>query len=618
MRRLGERGVEAAVGGVPDLAAGPVALLLRDRLLEASDVLVGGVERGAARDRHLERQPRVEQLLHRDRLRRQHQRDRLREVAAHALARRPRDEDAAGAAAADADQVGGRQQPQRLAHSRAADAELVGELLLGADPLARLELLLLQPDADLRRDLLARPGGGVQDLPTGPCPCRRHWGSLRDPKSPNVLQYRSVVASGHTVRTATFDVLRRLELTTIFSNPGSTEIAFLVGLPDDLGFMLALHEGSVVAWPRVRARAWRARARAAALDARDSATPSPQSRRRASNRAPLVVHGRPAGPAASRARSRSSRGGWTAWRASTPCGPTSPCAAQDVRGGIRRAYHDAATGRGPALVIVPMDDWLAPAPEAHEVLGPERLLRATGVAGGHRRAGRPGRGAPVARARRRSRHRQPGGLGGARGAGRAAGVPRVAGGLRRSGGLPAGPPAVSPGTFRPDARGCARRSRSTTRARRRHRRAPQYPYDARPAGQARDDRVLVTEDPVEAHRSPAALAVLGEPGAVCGALVEAVDARGGARRTPTPAPRRYPPPAAGEPLRAGHVFAALAERLPLTRSCVEETPSSRPDCAPTCPPARRWASSARWAGSGSGCPGRSGCGWRGPSARCSR
>ena len=49
-----------------------------------------------------------------------------------------------------------------------------------------------------------------------------------------------------TVRDATFDVLRRLELTTIFSNPGCTEVPFLAGLPDDLRFVLALHEGSVV------------------------------------------------------------------------------------------------------------------------------------------------------------------------------------------------------------------------------------------------------------------------------------------------------------------------------------------------------------------------------------
>jgi benzoylformate decarboxylase len=36
-----------------------------------------------------------------------------------------------------------------------------------------------------------------------------------------------------TVRDATFDLFRRRGLTTLFANPGSTEVAFLTGLPDD-------------------------------------------------------------------------------------------------------------------------------------------------------------------------------------------------------------------------------------------------------------------------------------------------------------------------------------------------------------------------------------------------
>src|ERR1700689_3291672 len=49
-----------------------------------------------------------------------------------------------------------------------------------------------------------------------------------------------------SVRDATLDVFRRFGLTTIFGNPGSTEIPLLGGLPDDLRFVLGLHEGSVV------------------------------------------------------------------------------------------------------------------------------------------------------------------------------------------------------------------------------------------------------------------------------------------------------------------------------------------------------------------------------------
>ena len=49
-----------------------------------------------------------------------------------------------------------------------------------------------------------------------------------------------------TVRDAFFDVLRQHGTTTIFANPGSTEIPLLTDLPADIEFVLCLHEGSVV------------------------------------------------------------------------------------------------------------------------------------------------------------------------------------------------------------------------------------------------------------------------------------------------------------------------------------------------------------------------------------
>src|SRR5262249_18541067 len=64
--------------------------------------------------------------------------------------------------------------------------------------------------------------------------------------APAGLRANDAAAPDRTVRDATLDVMRTLGLTTIFSNPGSTEISFLVDLPDDLRFVLALHEGSVV------------------------------------------------------------------------------------------------------------------------------------------------------------------------------------------------------------------------------------------------------------------------------------------------------------------------------------------------------------------------------------
>ncbi len=49
-----------------------------------------------------------------------------------------------------------------------------------------------------------------------------------------------------TVRDEAFNVMRRLGMTRMFGNPGSTEIPFLTGFPDDLEFVLGLHEGAVV------------------------------------------------------------------------------------------------------------------------------------------------------------------------------------------------------------------------------------------------------------------------------------------------------------------------------------------------------------------------------------
>ena len=50
-----------------------------------------------------------------------------------------------------------------------------------------------------------------------------------------------------TVRSATYDLLRELGMTTIFGNPGSTEEPFLTKFPVDFRYILGLHESVVVA-----------------------------------------------------------------------------------------------------------------------------------------------------------------------------------------------------------------------------------------------------------------------------------------------------------------------------------------------------------------------------------
>ena len=50
-----------------------------------------------------------------------------------------------------------------------------------------------------------------------------------------------------TVRDVTYELLRKLGMTTIFGNPGSTEEPFLTRFPADFRYILGLHEAVVVA-----------------------------------------------------------------------------------------------------------------------------------------------------------------------------------------------------------------------------------------------------------------------------------------------------------------------------------------------------------------------------------
>ena len=49
-----------------------------------------------------------------------------------------------------------------------------------------------------------------------------------------------------TVREATFELLRARGMTTIFGNPGSTELPMLADFPDDFRYVLGLQEAVVV------------------------------------------------------------------------------------------------------------------------------------------------------------------------------------------------------------------------------------------------------------------------------------------------------------------------------------------------------------------------------------
>ena len=50
-----------------------------------------------------------------------------------------------------------------------------------------------------------------------------------------------------TVWAVTYDLLRSLELTTIFGNPGSTEQPFPTNFPSDFQYVLGLQEATIIA-----------------------------------------------------------------------------------------------------------------------------------------------------------------------------------------------------------------------------------------------------------------------------------------------------------------------------------------------------------------------------------
>jgi benzoylformate decarboxylase len=259
-----------------------------------------------------------------------------------------------------------------------------------------------------------------------------------------------------------------------------------------------------------------------------------------------------------------------------PVWTDTPARPQDVPGAIARACHEAVTGRGPALVVVPMDDWLAPA-AAGEQAAPERLLRSSA-------ADQP---AVAELAALLEESRSPALVVGAGADDEEAWAALVELAERvgtpvwqESFGARAGFPQDHPffAGHLPAGRARLRAALSG------HDLvlavgAPvfrQYPFEPGPLVPEGTRVALVTDDPAEAHRSPAELAVLGSPAIVCAALVEQVREREGSPPAPwRPAPPD--PPAEGQPLRAAHVLAALADRLPADAVLVEETPSSRPE-----------------------------------------
>lgn len=176
-----------------------------------------------------------------------------------------------------------------------------------------------------------------------------------------------------TVRDAVTSVMRREGLTRIFSNPGSTEVSFLHDLPDDMEFVLGLHEGSVVGMATGHAIMTGRPALALLHTTAGLGNAVGALATARANRAPLVV------VVGQQDRRHIVSEPFLAGRLSGLAGdyPVSvhePARAADVPSLIARAARDAAQLRGPSVVIVPMDDWTQQADLTVEQAAPQTLV----------------------------------------------------------------------------------------------------------------------------------------------------------------------------------------------------------------------------------------------------
>jgi benzoylformate decarboxylase len=380
------------------------------------------------------------------------------------------------------------------------------------------------------------------------------------------------------VRDATFDLFRRRGLTTMFANPGSTEVPFLTGLPEDIRFVLGLHEGTVVGMASGYAIGRNEPALVLLHTTAGLGTGVSGLATARVNRAPLVVI------VGQQDRRHLAYQPFLAGRldglaGEYPVSVEAPASAQDVPAAIERAYHSAATKRGPALVIAPMGDWLEPADEDREPAaagGP--LLRAAAadsaavdalasfLASAERPALVVGAGADAPETW----------------AALVALVEKLRAPVFQE---PLGARAGFPQDH-PAYQGVLSSDRSRLRE-------TLTPYDALlvvgapvfrqtgfVAGRFTEPGTaiaVVGDDPDEVHRSPADLSILAPIAAVVGELAARVAQRDTEPPEAHPSPPAPEPPGPGEPLTASHVLAALAEHLQQNTVVIEEAPVDRPD-----------------------------------------
>ncbi|WIX81492.1 benzoylformate decarboxylase [Amycolatopsis carbonis] len=165
-----------------------------------------------------------------------------------------------------------------------------------------------------------------------------------------------------TIRDATRELLRNLGLTTVFGNPGTTEIAFLTEWPDDFTYVLGLQESAVVAMADGYAQATRKPVLVNLHSAGGVGHSLGHVFTAFRDRAPLIVLAGqqtrsllPDEPFLGAVEAASFPKPYVKWS-------IEPARAQDVPAAIAHAYYIATQApQGPVFVSVPVDDWDAEA-----------------------------------------------------------------------------------------------------------------------------------------------------------------------------------------------------------------------------------------------------------------
>jgi len=379
-----------------------------------------------------------------------------------------------------------------------------------------------------------------------------------------------------TVRDASFDLLRSQGMTTIFGNPGSTELPMLADFPGDFRYVLGLQEAVVVGMADGYAQASGRPAVANLHTAPGVGNAMGAIFNAHANHSPLLI------TAGQQARAQmtlqANLTNRDATRLPHPLVKWShePPRAEDVPLALAHGLHLAALPpQGPVFVSIPMDDWGVEVPEAEAREVVARGLDGRAVASPdsiHRLAQHLDSAAnPVlvagpdidasggweAAIGLAERQRLPVWATPATGGGKL-GFPENHPNYR--GVLP---PAIGPVAQTLEGHDLILVAGSSV--------FPYYPHIPGPLLPEGATLVAITSDPDEAARAPMGYAIVADVGLSLKALLEAVPESGRPAPEPNPGPQEIP---AEDPLNSSTVHSALAEVFPEDGIVVLESPAS--------------------------------------------